>query len=102
MSEKRYVPRGVPLTPREREILTLTIEECSEVIHAASKLIRFGRGDVTPGQELPNDVVLAHEVGDLTCLLQLAVDAGLIKAASVETGARTKRARLRVYTEHMP
>jgi hypothetical protein len=33
----RYRPNGKPLTEREREILTVLIEECGEVIQSATK-----------------------------------------------------------------
>lgn len=51
-----------PLT--RDELLILLIEECGEVIQAATKCLRFGWDRFQPGYG-QNDVVLGSEIGDL-------------------------------------
>lgn len=46
------------------ELLVLLIEECGEVIQAATKCLRFGFDRDQPGYGV-NSVVLSREVGDL-------------------------------------
>lgn len=51
------------------EILDLLIEECSEVIQAASKVKRFGERDCYNDE--PNNIKLFKELGDLLALVYL-------------------------------
>lgn len=46
------------------EKLVLLVEECGEVIQAATKCLRFGYERNQPGYGVNKDV-LAHEIGDL-------------------------------------
>jgi len=62
------------------DLLICLTEECAEVIHAATKCLRFGFHRV----HLPygvNDEVLAQEVGDLLAIIEaLPLDTGIINA----------------------
>src|SRR5215211_1747580 len=53
-----------PMLTRD-ELLVLLIEECGEVIQAATKCLRFGYDRDQPGYGV-NHEVLAKELGDLT------------------------------------
>lgn len=58
------------------EILDILIEECSEVIQAASKIKRFGEGDMNPNdKDYPNGdnnaKKLLTELADLTAMISL-------------------------------
>lgn len=77
MSDKFVTPCALP-TPREREILTIVIEECAEVQQRATKLLRFGRDEVQLGQPLSNMERLSQEIGDLQAILTMAEDAKLV------------------------
>lgn len=46
------------------DLLIGLMEECAEVIKAASKCLRFGYNRAWPGYGR-NDLVLAHEIGDV-------------------------------------
>lgn len=50
------------------ELLILLIEECGEVIQAATKCLRFGWDRVGPDGYGRNDLRLAEEVGDLRAI----------------------------------
>ncbi len=43
------------------ELLTILIEECSEIIKAATKCQRFGFDRYYPGYGINQDVLRAHE-----------------------------------------
>lgn len=62
------------------ELLILLIEECGEVIQAATKCLRFGYDHIEQlyGQ---NSQVLAQEVGDLEGVIEaLQLDNGVVSA----------------------
>lgn len=98
MTEK-YKPNGIPLTPYEREVLTILQEECAEVIQAASKLLRFGKEN-RPDAHTSNQVVLSHEVGDMLEMVSMAEDQCLIYAGNVAHGRKRKRERLARYMQN--
>lgn len=58
------------MTSAECERLVLLIEECGEVIQAATKVLRHGYGGAGPGRE-NNRTMLSREVGDLHAILGL-------------------------------
>lgn len=94
----RYKPNGAPLTEREREILIILMEECAEVIQAASKLLRFGK-DNRPSSGVSNIYALSAEYGDLYIMAGMAEDAGLIRQTAVQEGMERKRQRLAKYMQ---
>jgi len=95
---ERYKPNGTPLTDYEREMLVILMEECAEVIQAASKLIRFGKEN-RPDSGVSNTYALGAEIGDLTYMVELAVDAGVVRSTSIEEGRFRKRERLALYMQ---
>ena len=99
MSNERYVPNGTPLTDHERELLIILMEECAEVIQAASKLIRFGKENRPDDLHLPNNEVLGIEVGDLKCMIDKVLIAGIIQAEHLSLGTKRKQARLLQYMQ---
>ena len=89
-------------TEREREILTILIEEAAEVQQRASKILRFGRDEVQPGQDLTNKTRLSGEVGDFQAVVEEAKAAGLIDIDVVTEAVRLKRVKLRIFMQHEP
>jgi len=49
------------------ELLVITMEECSELVQACSKILRFGRTE----KSVQN---LKRELGDVACMLALFVE----------------------------
>ena len=86
-------------TEREREILTILIEEAAEVQQRATKLLRFGRDEVQPGQELTNAERLSREIGDMEVMIGMAADIGLVDATIVRERAARKRQKLAKYMQ---
>lgn len=56
---------------RTEHLLVILMEESAEVAHRASKALRFGLGEIQPGQELSNAKRLMDEVNDFVAVYQL-------------------------------
>lgn len=97
----RYIPSGRPLTDYEREILVILMEECAEVIQAASKLVRFGRENRPEGGAL-NTEILSAEIGDVLCMVELAQKAWLMHGPDIHNGTIRKRERLAHFMQTAP
>jgi len=81
-------------TPYQREVMVILIEECTEVQQRATKLLRFGAGEIQPGQLLDNIYRLSLEIGDLLEVIDLAIDARLVLSEAVVKGQTGKRKQL--------
>jgi len=75
-----------------QELLTITMEECGEVIQAASKVIRFGVSH-------DNLLHLEKEVGDLFQMFDLMHEYDMISWTNVERFSQAKREKLRRYSK---
>ncbi len=78
-----------------REDLELVIEECAEVIQAATKILRFGVDNSHPTyyDGKPNSWILTEEVGQLFhCIHRLQLDEEHVCDASAR-----KRKKLTIY-----
>lgn len=95
MASERYKPNGPPLSEYEREVLVILMEECSEVIQAASKIVRFGKESYPDYGE--NIAVLGAEVGDLLCMIDLALGQKLMRESDIHSGRSRKLERLKFY-----
>jgi len=82
------------LTNRDREMLIIAMEECSEVAIECSKILRFG---FTKDKEKK----LNGEVGDLMCIFQLMQDRGFLDVDKVNVATEDKRKRLRKWSSLM-
>lgn len=103
MSERYVSPHRLP-TPRERELLTILIEEAAEVQKNTTKLLRFGARDIDPnaGDLVCNDARLGLEVGDVMAMVDLCIDAGLINPADIDAGRKAKRIKVERFLQTDP
>ena len=89
--EKQYVkPIPMNLLEKKAESLVILMEECGEVIQEASKLIRF-----------PENMTerLAKEMGDLQCIMDIAMSIHDINPMDVMRFKREKRIKLETYSK---
>lgn len=100
-ANERYTPNGKPLTPYEREVLTILVEECGEVIQAATKLLRFGKEN-RPDNGAPNTEVLSTEVGHVREVINFAIELKLVSPSVAEMAKSEKRRRLHYYMQTDP
>lgn len=101
-SAPKFVSPAPLPTPRERELLTILIEECAEVQQRATKLLRFGKDEIQPGQPLTNAERLGEEIGDLSAMVKMLTDCGVVPAHSIIVGQVRKPARVEKYLQSPP
>jgi NTP pyrophosphatase (non-canonical NTP hydrolase) len=82
------------LTADQIERLDLLIEECSEVIKAASKIKRFGYWSTHNGSHPANIFELQDEIGDVQAILSLMRAGGEIDPDYVELKRQNKLDRM--------
>lgn len=88
------------MDPNYVEVLMLLMEECAEVIQAASKVNRFGasasRSDIENGAT--KSELLSREIGDLLGLIDAVYLSGLTSETTIRCYRKRKQARLRKYS----
>ena len=83
---------------KEREILSITQEECAEVIQAISKCFRFGLDQVKPGKPKTNREHLEEEIGDLLAMVEILVDKNMVSGESIEKAMEAKIEKLKKWS----
>ena len=83
---------------KEREILSITQEECAEVIQAISKCFRFGLDNVKPGKPKTNREHLEEEIGDLLAMVEIMESENLISRDSVVLAKAAKIEKLKQWS----
>ena len=74
---------------RRQELLTITMEECGELVQACSKLIRFEK------DSCPDDISnLQDEIGDLMCMVELIKEEGLVTDEQIKERIVLKKQKL--------
>lgn len=79
------------------EVMTITQEECAEVIQAISKCRRFGL-DNSHKSGVTQRENLAEEIGDLYCMLELLCEYAEIESNTVYDASCAKREKLRTWS----
>lgn len=98
---ERYRAKPLP-TPYQRELLTILIEEASEVIKVCTKTLRFGIDDFNPHDFKDNRTAFAEELGDFMCLMQLLEQEGFFTNQAVLDRIPVKRKKLFRYMQTEP
>lgn len=75
----------------EKELLTIMMEECGEVIQACSKIIRFG----ATHESLSH---LEKELGDLYQMMELAHQYDLVSWTKIDEASDMKREKLATWS----
>ena len=75
---------------KDQELMTITMEECGELIQACSKAIRCGAYD--------NNDSLKEELCDVMCMIELLVERGCISRAELNNGSQLKKLKLIKYS----
>ena len=76
---------------KNQQLLTVTMEECGELIQACSKVARFGF------EEKIDEV--AKEAGDVLAMIQLMVEYGWITQEQLDNRIPIKRNKLKIYSD---
>jgi len=86
------------MNDKEREVLLITSEECSEVTQAISKCFRFGMDQLKPGKPKTDREHLAEELGDLQAMIQLCVDLDIVNQEDIDAAAINKIQKLHTWS----
>lgn len=73
-----------------QELLTITMEECGELIQACSKAIRC--------DDYHDNKKLLEEVGDVMCMIELLHEYDLISYNDVEDRVKVKKEKLKKWS----
>lgn len=92
-----------PANEEQTERLVLLVEECAEVIQAATKVLRFGFSERYPDMRdnCTNKEALEYEIGNLMANAALVINNDLDKN-NVLIGFRSKVEKLPQYTNQSP
>ena len=74
----------------QEELMTITSEECGEVIQACSKVLRF------PGDQ--STEMLKKELGDLYCMIEIMIEKQILTYTDLMDGAKAKRYKLKEWS----
>lgn len=74
---------------KQEELLTITMEECGELIQACSKVMR------TEGKDLYYWNLLAEEVGDVMTMVDLLIQHGYVTPREIEARKVFKESKLK-------
>lgn len=90
------------LTPAEQERLAILIEECSEVVQSACKILRHGYESCNPKIAYleTNREALQRELGDLSHAMQRMIDHRDIDASVINERRIYKGDRIKPYLHH--
>jgi NTP pyrophosphatase (non-canonical NTP hydrolase) len=84
----------------DKEILNITLEECSEVVQCISKIFRFGWDSVNPKEPTyTNRMHLTEEVGDLLCMLNLMILNGMLDKTEIDAAISKKVSKLKLFSD---
>ena len=73
-----------------QELLTITMEECGELIEACSKTIRC--------EDYEDDEKMIEEVGDVLVMIDLMIKRGLVKQEDLEARKAVKIEKLKKWS----
>ena len=73
-----------------QELLTITMEECGELIQACSKSIR--------GDDYHDNSALIEEIGDVACMLELLHEWDLVSHQEISDRINVKKEKLKKWS----
>ena len=73
-----------------QELLTITMEECGELIQVCSKAIRYN--------EYHHNKKLTEEVGDVMCMIELLHEYDLISFNDIDERVKVKKEKLKKWS----
>jgi len=76
---------------RLQELLTITMEECGELIQECSKSIRK--------KDYYGNERLTEEVGDVMCMIELLHEYDLVSYTDIEERVKVKRNKLKQWSD---
>jgi len=78
-------------------LLSCLAEECAEVGQRVSKAMRFGLGEVQPGQALTNAERIADELVDLLAVVGMLEEEGILDVPRDPVAIQRKKDKVRTF-----
>lgn len=78
-------------------LLSCLAEECTEVGQRVSKALRFGLGEVQPGQPLTNAERIAGELVDLLAVVEILEEEGILDVPRDPGAIQRKKDKVRKF-----
>jgi len=85
---------------KTQHLLICLAEECAEVQQRVTKILRFGIGEIQPGQELDNGTRLTAEVTDLLAVLELLYAEGVPVFGGTTQDLKAKKEKVLHFMEY--
>jgi NTP pyrophosphatase (non-canonical NTP hydrolase) len=86
------------MTKQQEEILRIMQEECGEVVQIVSKVCRFGLDERHIKTDKTNRAKLTEEIGDIACMIKLAVETGIITEDDLHVAIAAKEEKLKIWS----
>ena len=86
------------MTNQQEEILRILQEECGEVVQMVSKVCRFGLDETHLKAGNSNRARLTEEIGDIACMIKLAIETGIITEEGLAIAISDKEEKLKKWS----
>lgn len=83
---------------KQEEILNILQEECAEVSQVISKIRRFGIDQINYHSDKTQRETLEMELGDLQCLINLAIEYKIVEKKNIDRSVKHKRKKLKEWS----
>lgn len=83
---------------QEEEILCILQEECAEVSQVICKIRRFGIDEINYHSNKSQQETLEDEIGDLWCLIDIAIECKMLDLDRVYQAKENKREKLKKWS----
>lgn len=84
----------------DEHLLTILGEECAEVAARISKALRFGLGEIQPGQPLTNAERIEVELDDLAGVVELLQQRGIMRGVDDRLRIEAKKAKVAHFVDY--
>ncbi len=99
-------PHFSHLSPTEQERLVILMEDCSEIIHMGSKILRHGYGSKNPDDKAPHDLRLTNreslegEIGQLNWMTCQMIRSGDLSPINIDDGNAKREKKIAPHLHH--
>lgn len=88
------------LTHEEEELIQCLMEECSEVIHTCTKILRHGAESFHPDTGKVNIRALHQELGDVQAILHMLKEIKFLDQSEINQGMYRKQESVAKYLHY--
>jgi NTP pyrophosphatase (non-canonical NTP hydrolase) len=86
------------MNDQDTQILNILQEECAEVSQVICKIRRFGIDQINYHSEKTQRETLEMEIGDLQCLINLAIEYKIVDHKQIKKAIKAKKQKLKEWS----